>query len=1161
MRAPHTESGGGRKASDDSKALPPAQSGSGTSPAGRAVPRRPLWGLRARLLLLVGLAVLPALGVIGYSARRERAEARATAQDRAMQVAQQIGRREAQRIRETQRLLMVLAHLPQVRSGNATRCHLLLAGILAHSPQYANFALIAPNARVLCSAVEFPHPVDPAREAFFQRAFQSRQFSLGNYQIGQMTGQPVVVGAYPLLDPRGRVTALLIAALKLNWLNALSDNYRLSAGATLTVLDPSYEVLFRYPHGRRWLGKSLANSRLGHRLQSAAGAGVVETRGLDGRSWLDAFSRVRHLGSAHDLYVIMGIPTRVAYAGVYQATLRELFILILTTALVFILAWLGGTIFVMRPVRVLLSATRRLAAGDLTARTHIPGGTSELGQLAADFDEMAGTLEQRTAEILDKNQRVGRLNRVYRVLSGINSALLRIRERHALLAEVCRIAVDQGRFRLAWIGMVDPESGEVIPKAWAGPGQDYIKKIRISVREELPEGRGPIGIALRSGKYMVCNDIEHDPRMVPWRESARACGLRSAAAFPLQIQQHVIGGLALYAAEPGFFDSEELRLLEELAADTGLGLEYIDQERQLRYLAYYDPLTGLANRALFHDRLGQILARAQRSGARTAVLVVEMVELRKISDTLGRHAGDLALREIGARLTRAVRTSDTVARFGTETVARLGGDTFALLLADIKQPHQAEIIAQRILEAIRGPVAIETETIVLDARVGIALGPEDGDDPEALLAHGELALHSIPAAGQEQIRFYAPEMNIRTRERHELEQALRQAIERDEFTLHYQPQVELAHGRIVGAEALLRWRHPEKGLVSPAAFVPVLEDTGLIIAVGDWVLRTACMQQVEWRKATGVAVNMAVNVSARQFQDEGLAGRVHEIIVQTEIDPRNLELEITESAYVDHADRTLKVLRALKSAGIGLSIDDFGTGYSSLGYLREFPVDVLKIDQSFVRGMTGDADSFVIARSVVALAHGLGMRVIAEGVETEGQLRLLAAEGCDEIQGYFFSRPVPAPEFYELLRAGGCYPLPKPAPRGESATILVVNNEPDIVAVLESVLDMNAYRIIAVESTEKAFEALAVNDVAMIIAGQEVFETSGEEFMRQVRGIYPTVTRIILVRDMAHVSATGTIDQNPAAEYVPLPLDADDLRNRFREAVLQRLGPPVGRSS
>ncbi|MHB8348483.1 MAG: EAL domain-containing protein [Acidiferrobacterales bacterium] len=1133
----------------------------GDLPPGEPAPRRPLWGLRARLLLLVGLAVLPALGVIGYTARRERAEATAAAQDQAIQVAQQIGRREAQRIRETKWLLAVLARSPEIRPGRSTHCYHLFAGVLARNPQYANFALIAPDAHVLCSAVEFRHPVDPAREAFFRRVFRSHQFSLGNYQIGQMTGLPVLVAAYPLRDPRNRVTALLIAALKLDWLNVLPASHRLGAGATLIVLDPSDHVLFRYPHGQRWLGKSLANTRLGRVLRSVAGVGVVETRGPDDVSRLDAFSRVRHLGSAHDLDVIMEIPASIAFAQVYHATRRELLILMLTTVLVFMLAWFGGTVFVMRPIRALLAATRRLAAGDLTARTHIRRGTNEIAQLAADFDGMAGTLEQRTTEILDKSQRVERLNRVYRVLSGINSALLRIRERHALLEEVCRIAVDQGGFRLAWIGMVDPESGDVVPKVWAGPGQGYVKEISVSIREEVPQGRGPIGDALRSGKCVVCDDIEHDPRMEPWREPARANSLRSAAAFPIQVQHRMIGTLALYADEPRFFDSEEIRLLEELAADTGLGLEYIDQERQLRYLAYYDPLTGLANRTLFHDRLGQVLARALRTSARTAVLAINMVEFQKVSDTLGRHAGDAALREIGARLTRVVRTSDTVARPGTETIAHLDGDEFALLLADIQHPHQAAIIAQRVLEAIRAPITIEADTVVLDARAGIALGPGGGEDPETLLAHAELALHSAPAAGQEPIRFYAPEMNTRAHERHELEQALRQAIERDEFILHYQPQVDLAHGGIVGAEALLRWQHPENGLVSPAAFIPVLEDTGLIIAVGDWVLRTACTQQVDWMKTTGVAVNMAVNVSARQFQDEGLMGRIREIIAQTAIDPGNLELEITESVYMDQADRAVKVLRAFKSAGVGLSIDDFGTGYSSLGYLRAFPIDVLKIDQSFVHGMTGDPDSFVIARSVVALAHGLGMRVIAEGVETEGQLRLLAGEGCDEVQGYFFSRPVPASEFCGLLQAGARFPLPKPAPRGGLATVLVVEDESDIVAALGPALDANAYRILAVGSTEKAFEALAVNDVAVIVAGQEVFGASGEEFMRRVRGIYPTVTRIILVRDTARASATETIDQDLAAQYIPLPLDEDDLRNRFREAVLQRLGPPVGRSS
>lgn len=1158
--APKAKSGN-RSAGGDGPETPAGVHPAGDPSQDPGKPSRPFWGLRARLLVFVGLAVLPALAMIGYTANQERATAMGDAQEQVKTLARDIGRHEAQRIRATRRLLSMLARLPQVHSRNSSDCHLLFATLLAHKTQYANFALIASDDRVRCSALEFHGPVDPGREAFFRRVFQSRKFSLGNYQIGQMTGLPVLVAAYPLLDPQGHVTSLLIAAMKLTWLKALPATHDLPAGATLAVLDPSHEVLFRYPHGQQWAGKPLANPRLDRMLRAVAGTGVVEARDRRGQVLLNVFSPVRGLGGAHDLEVLLGIPAKVAYAKVYQATRDELFLLLLTTALMFLLAWFGGTVFLMRPIGALLAATRRLATGDLTARTQIPRGATEIGQLAADFDKMAGALERRTQEILDRNQRVGRLNRVHRVLSGINSALLRIRERDALLQEVCRIAVDQGGFRLAWIGIVHPETSTVVPKARAGPAEDCVQDINISTREDVPEGQGPISDAVRSGKHTVCNDMEHDPRMLLWRERKSAVGLGSMAAFPLQIQQRVVGAIALYAAEPGFFDLEELRLLEELAANAGLGLEHIDQEHQLRYLAYYDPLTGLANRTLFHDRLGQVLTRARRTDTRTAVLAIEMVQFRKVLDTLGRQAGDSVLRETGARLTRAIRANDTVARVGTETIARLGGDAFALLLADIKYPHEAETIAQRLLKAVRDPVIIGTETVVLDARVGIAIGPQDSEEPETLLAHAELALHSLTTTGQEQIRFYAPEMNVRTRERHELEQSLRQALERGEFMLHYQPQVELTHGAIVGTEALLRWQHPEKGLVSPAAFIPILEDTGLIIAVGDWVLRTACTQQVKWKQATGVAVNMAINISAHQFRDKNLPGRIRDIIGETGIDPNHLELEITESVYMDHADRTLQILETFKSEGIRLSIDDFGTGYCSLGYLREFPVDILKIDQSFVKWMTGDPDSYVIARSVVALAHGLGMRVIAEGVETEGQLRLLAAEGCDDIQGYFFSRPVPASEILQLLRAGACYPLPMRVPRNQGTIVVIVAGLPDTAVALDRALGVNAHRIVTLGTTEEAFEALAINEVAAIVAGPQVPGISGEEFMRRVRGIYPSVTRILLVPEAPRGTGTRIANPNPVAEYISVPLDQDDLRDRFRRLIPRHRGSPSGRDS
>ncbi|MHB1951756.1 MAG: EAL domain-containing protein [Acidiferrobacteraceae bacterium] len=1104
-------------------------------------------GIRARLLLLVALAVLPALAVIGYSGYQDLARTRHAAREQVKTIARRIGRHEARRIRKTHRLLSVLGTLPQIRAANPSQCQSLLAALLAREPQYANFALIAADGHVVCSAVEVGHPVVPSREAFFRRVFLTRAFSLGNYEVGQMTGVPVLVAAYPLLNPKQQVTAVLIAAMKLTWLKEL-PNYHLPPDALLTVLDPGGQILFRHRSGPQWAGNPRLRSSLERTLRTVPATRVFDTRGANGQALINVLSRVRGFGRAHDPTVVVQVPARVAYAQTYRVIHDELLILTLITTLVFVLAWAGGNMFMMRPIETLLAATRRIAAGDLSARTGIRRGAIEVCQLAANFDDMATSLERYTQELIDRNRRVERLNRIHRVLSGINSALLRIRERDALLSEVCRIAADRGGFRLAWIGMADPNNPEVAPAASAGPAADAIEGIKVSRREDVPEGHGVIGRTLRSGTPTVCNDVENDPHVAPWRDLLLAAGLKSVAAFPLQVQQRVIGVLAFYSGEPGFFDSEELRLLNELAANAGLGLEYIDQEHQLRYLAYYDPLTGLANRALFQDRLGQVLARARRTGVHSAILALEMAQFHKVLDTLGRHAGDAVLRELGARLTRIVRTHDTVARVGTETVARLSGATFAVLLEDIKYPHEAEIVAQRMLKTIRDPVNLEAETVVLDAHVGIAFGPEDSEDPDTLLAHAELALHSLDPGGTERVRFYAPELNIKTRERHELEQGLRQAIERDEFTLYYQPQVGLKDGNIVGVEALLRWRHPEKGLISPAVFIPILEETGLIIVVGDWVLRTACAEQVAWMQATGVAVNMAVNISAHQFRDENLPVRIGEIVDRTGIDPRHLELEITESVFMDHVGRTLKVLETFKSEGIRLSIDDFGTGYSSLGYLREFPVDVLKIDQSFVRGMTGDPDRFVIARSVVALAHGLGMRVIAEGVETEGQLRLLASEDCDAVQGYFFSRPVPSPELLHLLRAGANYPLPKPPARDGEVTVVILADGPD-VETLKRALDGNAYRIIAVGTSEEAFEALAVNRPTAIVAGAGHADATGEEFMRRVSGIYPDVARIRLIPAHSPGTGAGNRGAEPAPDDLSIPLEREVLREWLGKAV------------
>ena len=433
-------------------------------------------------------------------------------------------------------------------------------------------------------------------------------------------------------------------------------------------------------------------------------------------------------------------------------------------------------------------------------------------------------------------------------------------------------------------------------------------------------------------------------------------------------------------------------------------------ESQLERQANYDTLTGLANRNLFQDRLSQALISSRRNNRGLAVLFIDLDHFKQINDSLGHDAGDLLLTQVATRLTGNVREGDTV--------ARQGGDEFVLILSEIREEDDVPVVAQKILQAMSAPFDINGRELHITCSIGIASYPKDGEDRQTLLKNADAAMYRAKELGRNNAQYYAAEMNLKAMERLVLENGLYHALERNEFLLHYQPQVDLRSGEIAGMEALVRWQHPELGLVSPAMFIPVAEDSGLIVSLGEWVLRTACAQNKAWQLAGFKPISVAVNLSARQFRQPDLAEMVAAILGETGLDPACLELELTESLVMQDVEKTIATLSKLKAMGIKLSIDDFGTGYSSLSYLKRFPIDTLKIDQSFVRDITTDPDDAAIAKTIISMAHDMQLRVIAEGVETEAQKSFLQQRHCDEMQGYLFSRPLPAEMFETLLRDG-----------------------------------------------------------------------------------------------------------------------------------------------
>jgi diguanylate cyclase (GGDEF)-like protein/PAS domain S-box-containing protein len=603
-----------------------------------------------------------------------------------------------------------------------------------------------------------------------------------------------------------------------------------------------------------------------------------------------------------------------------------------------------------------------------------------------------------------QRRRIEYLTRIVQMVSGVNSALVRVRDRDQMLQECCRIAVSVGGYTAAAVSFVEP--GQVLRVAVTAGRCHVTVGTTLSI-SATDAGQHTISArAVIDGKPVIVRDIR-DPMVA---ESTRALAdptVQAVIALPLFVDDTVVGVIALGADAGSALDEREVQLLEEFAANLSFALQYLERQQAVHFLSYFDPLTGLANRTLFCERLAQKLARRVGPEARPAVVVLDVERLGLINDSAGRHVGDSLLQRIGDRLRRTVDDS--------EFVASLGGGAFALVLPLLGSPDEAfALLHERISRLFTKPFEIAGQTIRVSTRSGIARYPEDGEDPAGLLENAEVALKSAKSVGASFVP-YKIQMNRSQDERLVLEQRLRVAIEERQFVLHYQPQVDLGSGRILSLEALLRWNEPGRGLVAPGQFLPILEATQLITEVGDWVIEQALADLRRWA-AAGLPVRVAVNLSTWQLRQRHFADRL-----LAQIGPRanrgrsGLDLEITESALLQDPDDALAKLALLRAAGVNIAIDDFGTGYSSLSRLSMLPVDTLKIDRSFVAGLPDDAASVALVSTVIALARAFSLITVAEGVESTDQLRILRELGCQQSQGYLHSRPQPADRITELL--------------------------------------------------------------------------------------------------------------------------------------------------
>ncbi|HEY3432449.1 MAG TPA: EAL domain-containing protein [Rhodocyclaceae bacterium] len=563
-------------------------------------------------------------------------------------------------------------------------------------------------------------------------------------------------------------------------------------------------------------------------------------------------------------------------------------------------------------------------------------------------------------------------------------------------------------------------------------------------------------------------------------------------------------------------------------------------EERIRHLVYFDGVTGLPNRAQFQERLQEAIAQGSRQPQRVTVLVLALDRFRAINESWGYATGDRLLTQLGIHLREVLRVNDVI--------ARLSGDQFGVLLSDSDNSRDITQVARRLVEVMSHPISLEDKSFHLSASMGIAVFPEDGDDADALLQGAEAAMYRAKAAGPGNFQFNDINLNEQAREQQRLEVELREAIRKNEFALYYQPKTSCRNGRIVGLEALIRWQHPTRGLIPPSDFVPLLETTGLVVPVGEWIISTACQQIAAWLKEGVNCVPVAVNLSGKQLVGSQLYHTVHHALESSGLPPGYLDLELTESMLMDKVEDVIPILVSLKGLGIRLSVDDFGTGYSSISYLKRFPLDALKVDRSFVQDITADPNDVSITRAIITMAHALKLKVIAEGVETEGQLGLLIANHCDEIQGYYFSRPLPGEEIKHMLLRDEQLPAHLLRLGEKERTLLLVDDEENILAAMKRLLRREGYRLLSANSGEEGLDILAKERVDVILSDQRMPGITGVEFLRRAKEISPASIRMVLSGYTELQSVTSAINDGAIYKFLTKPWDDDQLKENIAEA-------------
>lgn len=926
-------------------------------------------GIRSRAVLLVIIASVPFGFLIYRSAEEQRLQYRQAVAEHAEHLARFVAARHSETLAYAREALAIAAAELEGSAPNAD-CGPLFKRIAGASPVHS-ISLTDSGGRVLCSSVAGASGVEVGDRDYFRRAISSQGFSSSGVTAGRISKINVVLAAYPIVGSTGSIDRVLIAEVLLGWVPRALAEAGAPDGYSALILSASGEVLRKFDDGP---------------IPRPVAYGAIT-------------SQARLPSPEHEAaFVRVELPAALAEQPADEALKRGMTMLAVTFALALLVAVVGANLFVVLPLRKLADATARLESGDLSARTGVAHGRHEIGELARRIDALAEHREKVT--------------RALRALSAGNRTLLREQDEAHLLQAMCNVAVDQGGYPLAVVYYAaGDEEKSVLPAAHAGNDRGILETLQLTWADS-ERGHGTAATSIRTGRPKVFQSIAEEPGSLPWRETLLKRGFGSVASLPLNVNGGTIGTFTLFASETDAFHKEELELVQEMADDLAFGItacrertRRIDAEREARRVATHDDLTELYNRNYFLNALEQALAKASDERDPLAVLTIHCRDLPALIDALGYGPGTQVVREIGERLRGIVPEG--------EILARVPPDEFALLHPRV-DAEGARALAKGLLAAFQAPVDVGGTQIDVQGHVGASFYPGHGDEPDLLLRRSAIAARE-GAKRDQAFTAYAGATEREDPARVALTRDLRRAIEDRGLQLHYQPKIDLKAGRMVGAEALVRWRHPDRGNISPGQFVPLAEHTGLISQLTYLVMETAVRQQRAWLDA-GFRLPVAVNLSVRNLYDPRLVERIEGLLSTWGVPGELIEFEITEGALVEDPHTARAVLGAMRKGGSKIYIDDFGTGYSSLSYLVSLPVHSLKIDRSFIVQMSRSKEAHAVVSSIVSMGHQLGLRVVAEGVERAEERDALNALACDEAQGYLFSPPVPSQAIETMLR-------------------------------------------------------------------------------------------------------------------------------------------------